>query len=134
MNIMPRLSHRLSHLLHLLRFFLVNLSLMIFLMAFRIRSCLHIFKEKIIDPWDQDIPPCLLTAYPRFECDQNSTVASMTKNKDGENPKMACLSPLRHDLDFMDIGQIKSMIAVDQIGILSDDDTFYVIMLILWLV
>jgi hypothetical protein len=34
----------------------------------------------------------------------------------------------------MDIGQIKSMIAVDQIGILSDDDTFYVIMLILWLV
>jgi hypothetical protein len=98
MNIMPRLSHRLSHLLHLLRFFLVNLSLMIFLMAFRIRSCLHIFKEKIIDPWDQDIPPCLLTAYPGFECDQNSTVASMTKNKDGENPKMACLSPLRHDL------------------------------------
>ena len=66
------------------------------------------------------------TAYPGFECDQNGTVASVAKNKDGDNPKMACLSPLRHDLDFMDIGQIQSMIAVDQVGILSDDDTFYV--------
>ena len=65
-------------------------------------------------------------AYPGFECDQNGTVASMAKDKDGENPKMACLSPMRHDLDFVDIGVIKSMIAVDQVGILSDDYTFYV--------
>jgi hypothetical protein len=39
---------------------------------------------------------------------------------------MACLNPLRHDLDFMDIGAIQSMIAVDQVGILSENNTFYV--------
>jgi len=65
-------------------------------------------------------------AYPGFQCDENGTVAAIAKNKDEENPKMACLNPLRHDLAFMDIGSIKSMIAVDQVGILSDNNTFYV--------
>jgi len=65
-------------------------------------------------------------AYPGFQCDDNASVAAMAKNKDDDNPKMACLNPLRHDLDFMDIGDIVTMIAVDQVGILSDNKTFYV--------
>jgi nicastrin len=65
-------------------------------------------------------------AYPGFQCDENSMVASQAKNKNVKNTKMACLHPLRHDLDFMDIGAIKSMIAVDQVGILSEKNTFYV--------
>jgi len=60
-----------------------------------------------------------------FECD-SSAVPAVAKNKDSDNVKMACLSPLRHELDFMDLGEIQSMIAVDQVGILNDDNTFYV--------
>jgi nicastrin len=39
---------------------------------------------------------------------------------------MACLNPLRHDLDFMNLGDIAGMIAIDQIGVLSTENTFYV--------
>jgi len=65
-------------------------------------------------------------AYPGFECDDGRTVAAVAKKKDEGDVTMACLSPLRHDLAFADLGDIESMIAVDQIGILSDENTFYV--------
>jgi len=65
-------------------------------------------------------------AYPGFQCDENGIAASQAKNKNVQNTKMACLNPLRHDLDFMDIGTISSMIAVDQVGILSEKNTFYI--------
>lgn len=64
-------------------------------------------------------------AYPGFECSENGTVPALAKEKDKENPKMACLSPLRHDLDFMDLGNIQHMITVDQVGILTTENTFY---------
>lgn len=63
--------------------------------------------------------------YPGFQCD-SSPVAAKAEDKDKENTKMACLSPLRHELDFLDLGNIKSMIAVDQVGILSTENTLYV--------
>ncbi len=63
--------------------------------------------------------------YPGFQCD-SSTVAAKAKDKDADYTKMACLSPLRHELDFLDLGNIHSMIAVDQVGILSTENTLYV--------
>ena len=63
--------------------------------------------------------------YPGFQCD-SSPVAAKAKDKDSDNAKMACMSPMRHELDFMDLGTIKSMIAVDQVGILSNENTLYV--------
>ena len=68
---------------------------------------------------------------PGFQCD-SSPVAAKAKDKDADadadadTTKMACLSPLRHELDFMDLGNIHSMIAVDQVGVLSNENTLYV--------
>lgn len=64
-------------------------------------------------------------AFPGFQCDENGTVPAVAKHSD-ENSRMGCLSPLRTDLDFQDLGQITGMIAVDQIGVLGTDKTFYV--------
>jgi nicastrin len=62
-----------------------------------------------------------------FQCDDGRTVPTVSKKKDDENyVKTSCLSPLRHDLGFTNLGDVSSMIAVDQVGILSDDTTFYV--------
>ncbi len=65
-------------------------------------------------------------AYPGFECD-GEFVPTVSKRKDDENYfKKSCLSPLRHDLDFTMLGKIDGMIAVDQVGVLGNDQTFYV--------
>jgi len=64
-------------------------------------------------------------AYPGFQCD-SSTVTAIAKNKDDADAKMACLSPLRHDMDFENLGDIVNMISVDQVGILGTNSTFYV--------
>jgi nicastrin len=62
-----------------------------------------------------------------FECDDGLTVPTVSNKKDDENyTKMSCLNPLRHDLAFSNLGSIDSMIAVDQVGLLSDENTFYV--------
>jgi len=66
-------------------------------------------------------------AYPGFECDEGRTVPTIAKKKDEDGySKTSCLNPMRHDLDFMNLGTIAGMIAVDQVGILSDENTFYV--------
>ena len=69
-------------------------------------------------------------AYPGFQCDEDRTVPAVAKNAgsddNSEGVKMGCLNPLRNDLDFMKLGEISGMIAVDQIGVLGTDQTFYV--------
>lgn len=65
-------------------------------------------------------------AYPGFQCDDGCTVPQQAKNMDDANSKMSCLSPLRYDLDFSHLGQIKNMIAVDQVGITEGKSTLYV--------
>mmetsp|Transcript_1618 Transcript_1618/g.2670 ORF Transcript_1618/g.2670 Transcript_1618/m.2670 type:complete len:883 (-) Transcript_1618:55-2703(-) len=70
-------------------------------------------------------------AYPGFQCDEGRAVPAVTKNAGSgddneEEVKMGCLNPLRTDLDFMKLGEISGMIAVDQVGVLGTDQTFYV--------
>jgi nicastrin len=65
-------------------------------------------------------------AYPGFQCDDGSTVPQQAKHANDDNPKMSCLSPLRYDLDFSHLGQIKNMIAVDQVGITEGKNALYV--------
>lgn len=65
-------------------------------------------------------------AYPGFQCDDGMTVAQQAKQSDEADPKMSCLYPLRYDLDFTNLGQIKNMIAVDQIGITADNNKLFV--------
>jgi len=69
-----------------------------------------------------------------FQCDDGLHVpanvkGSKNKNADADGTtnkqKMACLSPFRYDTDFTQLGQIDSMIAVDQIGIPTTDGTLY---------
>mmetsp|Transcript_12149 Transcript_12149/g.25726 ORF Transcript_12149/g.25726 Transcript_12149/m.25726 type:complete len:873 (+) Transcript_12149:109-2727(+) len=66
-------------------------------------------------------------AYPGFQCDDGRTVPAVAKDAD-DGSKMACLSPLRTDLAFQDLADhtISGMIAVDQVGVLGTDKTFYV--------
>lgn len=65
-------------------------------------------------------------AYPGFECDSDP-VPTVAKKEDDENyHRRSCLSPLRYDLAFSNLGNIDSMIAVDQIGVLNENQTFYV--------
>jgi nicastrin len=69
-------------------------------------------------------------AYPGFQCDEGRTVPAVAKDSrggdDNEDVKMGCLNPLRTDMDFMKLGEISGMIAVDQVGVLGTDRTFYV--------
>ena len=53
-----------------------------------------------------------------------STVSS--KKDDDSYLKKSCLSPLRQDLAFTNLTNIDSMIAIDQVGLLASDNTFYV--------
>mmetsp|Transcript_16665 Transcript_16665/g.23482 ORF Transcript_16665/g.23482 Transcript_16665/m.23482 type:complete len:789 (+) Transcript_16665:228-2594(+) len=61
-------------------------------------------------------------AYPGFECDESMTVPSVAKKEDSPS---ACLHPLRPSLGFQNLGEISGMIAVDQVGVLSTDQTLY---------
>jgi len=62
-------------------------------------------------------------AYPGFECDESMTVPSVAKKQDSSS---ACLYPLRPSLEFQNLGEISGMIAVDQVGALTTDQTLYV--------
>jgi len=83
-------------------------------------------------------------SYPGFQCggdgdgaennnnanDQTLIVPSVAKDAqkrldDGERVSHGCLYPLRPNLDFMSLGEIEGMIAVDQIGLLTNN-AFYV--------
>jgi len=66
-------------------------------------------------------------AYPGFECDVDRIVSTVSKKTNDESyGKRSCLYPMRYDLDFTKLRNIESMIAIDQIGILNDDNSFYV--------
>lgn len=52
-----------------------------------------------------------------FECTNgNEGVASVYKKRDDTTTTRACLHPLRADLTFQNLGQVRGMIAVDQVG------------------
>lgn len=59
-----------------------------------------------------------------FECD--GEVASVQKRKDEEGTVRACVSPLRADLSFMNLGEVRGMIAVDQVGNVGGGKKLYV--------
>ena len=63
-----------------------------------------------------------------FECESDDLIVpnNAKKSQAGEEIKMACLNPLRQELDFAALTGIQSMIAVDQVGLLAQEDTFYV--------
>ncbi|KAL7466700.1 hypothetical protein ACHAXS_006987 [Conticribra weissflogii] len=53
-------------------------------------------------------------------------VASVYKRREDETTTRACLNPLRADLSFQNLGKIRGMIAVDQVGNLGGEKDFYV--------
>ncbi len=62
-----------------------------------------------------------------FECQTgNEGIPSVWKRKDETNTVRACLNPLRSDLTFQNLGDIRGMIAVDQVGNLGGGKTLYV--------
>lgn len=62
-------------------------------------------------------------AYPGFSC--NSDIVPAVPRLGDDSPK-ACLNPVYPNLDFMQLGQINGMIAVDQIGVATTDNLLYV--------
>lgn len=62
-------------------------------------------------------------AYPGFSC--NSELVRAVPRL-GEKSPMACLDPVYPNLDFMELGQINGMIAVDQIGVATTSNLLYV--------
>eukprot|EP00579_Thalassiosira_antarctica_P001137 CAMPEP_0201866898 /NCGR_PEP_ID=MMETSP0902-20130614/1321_1 /ASSEMBLY_ACC=CAM_ASM_000551 /TAXON_ID=420261 /ORGANISM="Thalassiosira antarctica, Strain CCMP982" /LENGTH=872 /DNA_ID=CAMNT_0048391945 /DNA_START=21 /DNA_END=2639 /DNA_ORIENTATION=+ len=62
-----------------------------------------------------------------FQCTEGDEgVASVYKRKDEANVARACLHPLRADLTFQNLGQVRGMIAVDQVGNLGGSKNLYV--------
>ena len=62
-----------------------------------------------------------------FECQAgNEGIPSVLKRKDETSTVRACLNPLRTDLTFQNLGDIRGMIAVDQVGNLGGGKTLYV--------
>lgn len=62
-------------------------------------------------------------AYPGFSC--NSDLVRAVPRL-GEKSAMACLDPVYPNLDFMGLGQINGMLAVDQIGVATTNNLLYV--------
>lgn len=62
-----------------------------------------------------------------FQCQAgNEGVPSVMKRKDDVGTARACLNPLRTDLSFQNLGDIRGMIAVDQVGNLGGGKNLYV--------
>ena len=63
-----------------------------------------------------------------FECTNgdNGIVPTVHKRKDEGTMTQSCLYPLRQDLTFMNLGTVRGMIAVDQVGNLSGKKVMYV--------
>jgi len=63
-------------------------------------------------------------AFPGFQCsNDDKIVRSVTKDNTSEN---ACLYPLRHSLEFQNLGPIAGMLAVDQVGLPVAEGLMYV--------
>jgi len=54
-------------------------------------------------------------AFPGFQCSSEDLVVSSVAAK--EDSEKACLYPLRHSLEFQNLGNIAGMLAVDQVGL-----------------
>lgn len=61
-------------------------------------------------------------AFPGFQCNAQE-VQSVSQNANSEK---ACLYPLRHSLEFQNLGPIAGMLAVDQVGLPVADGLLYV--------
>ena len=62
-----------------------------------------------------------------FACDNGDEgVASVHKRKDEETTARACANPLRADLTFQNLGAVRGMIAVDQVGNLGGGKNMYI--------
>jgi len=62
-----------------------------------------------------------------FQCTEgNEGVPSVYKKKDEANTQRGCLHPLRADLTFQNLGQVRGMIAVDQVANLGGSKNLYV--------
>jgi nicastrin len=61
-----------------------------------------------------------------FECSSGGIVPSVRKRKDSAATARACLHPLRADLTFANLGGVRGMIAVDQVGNLGGTKDAYV--------
>lgn len=62
-----------------------------------------------------------------FECSAgNEGTPSVMKRRDETSTARACLNPLRTDLTFQNLGDIRGMIAVDQVGNLGGEKYLYV--------
>ena len=62
-----------------------------------------------------------------FACDNGDEgVASVHKSKDEETTTRACANPLRTDLTFQNLGAVRGMIAVDQVGNLGGGKNMYI--------
>ena len=68
------------------------------------------------------------TKYPGFYCPEESTAYYDADTGKGafEKGENSCLKPLKPSLVFQKLGEISQMIAIDQVGILENDKTFYV--------
>lgn len=62
-------------------------------------------------------------AYPGFSC--NSELVRAVPRL-GEDSPMACLNPVYPNLDFLELGQIKGMLSIDQIGVATTNNLLYV--------
>lgn len=63
-------------------------------------------------------------AFPGFQCSAKDKIVNSVSNDD--NSEMACLYPLRHSLEFMNLGYVAGMLAVDQVGLPVADGLLYV--------
>ena len=67
------------------------------------------------------------THYPGFFCSDESTAYYDAESGKGafEKGENSCLQPLKPSLAFQKLGEIANMIAIDQVGVLQNDKTFY---------
>lgn len=65
-------------------------------------------------------------AFPGFECNESRIVPTLAKNNGSDTSSFGCLYPLRPSLEFQKLGDIAGMLVVDQVGVLSTDQTLYV--------
>jgi len=62
-----------------------------------------------------------------FQCsDGDGGVPSVYKRKDEAGTSRACLHPIRSDLTFQNLGEVRGMISVDQVGNLGGSKNLYV--------
>jgi nicastrin len=63
-------------------------------------------------------------AFPGFQCSAKDKIVQSVAND--KNSEKACLYPLRHSLEFQNLGPIAGMLAVDQVGLPVAEGLLYV--------